>query len=231
MRLVLFCLFVFNVTAFSQSGPIILRIDSIAGDNSNPKERNFTISYHIENTTSENLSFFLDTKYILPNAVSSMSLQPGYKIYQNNEFLDVDGVFEFGYQAYEFHNTKSNYVRQISAKDSIISLYKTNGGRNTSESWILRNHNLLKSVVVLNPRETKRFSIAVTWNKMRYYLNDPLEFYLDDKSSHQLELTIHLMKAEFKDILSESEFQKITADKNFVSGIFTSNKVEINFAE
>jgi hypothetical protein len=230
MRFILFCLFIFT-TAFSQESRLLLRIDSIATDNSNALERKFTINYHVENTTSETLSFFLNTKYILPNAVSSMSLQPSYKIYQDNEFLDIDGVFEFGNQAYAFHSNKTVYAKHLAAKDSIISAYKNNGGKSTEESWILRNQNLLNNTVVLNPRQTKSFSIIVVWDKRRYYQNDPLEFYLNEKSTHNFELFIHLMKAEFKDILSESEFQKITADKNFVSGIFTSNKVEINFGE
>lgn len=231
MRYTLICFIFFFATAFSQSSPLSLKIDSITADDSNLKERKFSIHYHIENTTSNKLSFFLNTKYILPNAVSSMSLQPGYKIYQDNAFLDVDGVFEFGYQAYAFHNNKSNHERYVVVKDSIISLYKKNGGKSTEESWILKNQNLLNTIIVLNPRQTKSFSVIVAWDKKRYYFNDPLEFYLNEKSTHQFELFIHLMKAEFKDILSESEFQKITADKNFISGIFTSNKVEINFGE
>ena len=56
-----------------------------------------------------------------------------------------------------------------------------------------------------------------------------LEYYLDEKDNFLFELVLDLKKTSFKDRLSEDEYLKIKKDSNFIEGIFTTNKVEIDF--
>lgn len=233
MRLISIFFALISFSVFSQEKSIKIKIDTISVDNSNPKERKFTVSYKIINLTHDTISFFLNTKSFLPNAVSSMSLSPFYKIYQNDEILNIDGVFE--YRRNDKWNTKK-YIDAFIAKnkienDSILSIYKKNSGQNTDELWIIKNQRLLNTTVTLLPNETKKYTNILIWDKKRYFLNDPIEFYIDENSYHTFELTAHLLKEELKEQLSEKEFKSISANKNFIKGIFTSNKIEINFRE
>ena len=222
-----------SLSVFSQENSLKIKIDTIITNNPNPKERNFKVNYQIRNLTHDTISFFLNTKSFIPNAVSSMSLSPFYKIYQEDETLDIDGVF--GNRNDENWNEKK-FIENIYSKskietDSIFSIYKKNGGKNTDKWWVVKNQRLLETMVTMLPNETKYFSTILIWDKKRYFFNDPLEFYIDENSNHTFQLTIHLMKEEFKERLSEKEFISILANKNFIKGVFTSNKMDINFRE
>lgn len=81
----------------------------------------------------------------------------------------------------------------------------------------------------MQPKESKSFVIKTVWDKKRYYIQDDLEYYLDEKDKFEFELTFQLIKTHFENRLSPEEFAKIAKDKNFIEGFFTSNKVDINF--
>ena len=89
----------------------------------------------------------------------------------------------------------------------------------------------MKDVFQLNPKETKLISKTLYWDRKRYYLNGQNEFYLDEKTKHYLELTLILLKSEFKTKLTETQFNTIMSDKNFLNAVIVSNKMEINFSE
>lgn len=230
----LFQLFLlFTLSSFGQEKPLVIKIDAIKSDNSNPKERKFTIQYHISNTTKDTIYFFLNPNTIIPNAVSSMALQPIYRIYQNNQFIDVDGVFEdyIDENGNDKKRMEEYRIKYNAAKDSIVSNYKKKGGKNTDENWILRNHFLLKSYTFLLPNETRNYVISTIWYKKRYFYNDPMEYYLSENNHYKIEFFLHLLKDELKDRLSSNEFRTITGNKNFINGLFYSNQVDIDFGE
>jgi hypothetical protein len=83
--------------------------------------------------------------------------------------------------------------------------------------------------MILQPNETKTFLNKMVWNKERYFLENDLEYYLNEKDSFELDLTLVLIKDYFKERLTAQEFSQIAKDKNFIEGVFASNKVEINF--
>jgi hypothetical protein len=237
-------LFLITASMLSQNKALEVKIDSITFDDSSLKSRKYNINYHIENLTNDNISFFLTPNTLIANAAGSMTLFTIYKIYVNNVFTPLDGPF-FEQHSIDWENILINYkdynspeVKELVKKtmlefknsnDLIVANYKKNGGTNTDEKWILENNNTLQSKITLKPKETKLFVIKTNWNRNRYFKEDDLEYYLDEKDHYEFELTLDLKKTAFKSRLSNDEFTKISKDKNFIEGIFTSNKMEINF--
>ncbi len=229
---------------FSQTRFLDVKIDTITFDDSNLKNRKYNINYHIENLTNNEISFFLIPNTLIANAASSMTLFPIYKIYVNGIFIALDGPFMEkygidwenvlqGYKDYNSAEAKELIKKTIddfkTKKKLIVDNYKKNGGTSTDEKWILQNDNLLKSKITLKPKEIKLLVIKTNWDKERYSKQDDLEYYLDDKDHYDFELIIDLKKIAFKNQLSSEYFSKIETDKNFIEGIFTSNKMEIDF--
>ncbi|MGH2667193.1 hypothetical protein [Flavobacterium sp.] len=234
----------FSVSLLAQTKPLDVKIDTITSDNSNPKKRVYRIQYHIENKTETGISFFLRPNTLIANAASSLTLYPIYKIYQNNHFTPLDGPF------YEREsNAEWNVYLEMPDKTSaeakallkkiiaeqevqvkkIIDDYQKSGGTSDDKMWILKNNRLLQSKITMLPKEIKSFTIVTSWNKERYFLQDDLEYYLDEKDKFEFEITLHLIKTHFEDQLSPEEFSTVAKDRNFIEGIFTSNKKEINF--
>jgi len=86
-------------------------------------------------------------------------------------------------------------------------------------------------IITLKPKQKIAYTKNLIWDKKRYLKFDENEFYLDEKTPHYFELTINLMKEQFKDLLEPEEFQTIMNNPNFIKGWFISNKMEINFKE
>jgi hypothetical protein len=234
----------FSCLVQSQSNPISLKIGSIAIDDSNPKVRQFTITYSIQNETNTIISFFLKPHTLMANAASSLSLRPVYKIYQNGSFQNIEGLFRNGNVDNEWKKLadlkstdstaakkmmKQIMVDQELKTKKIVDEYKRKGGKNSDELWIVKNQDLLVSQMTMQPKELKTFVYKMVWNKERYFLENDLEYYLDEKDTFEMDITLVLIKDYFKDRLSTEEFSNIAKDKNFIEGVFSSNKVEINF--
>lgn len=230
MKILIVFLFIIS-TVVSQNKSLEIKIDSIQTQDLTTSDRKYTLHFHIKNKTSETISFFLNHKSIIPNAVSSMSIKPIYKLYQNSVFIDVDGVFEKYIE--EEPIDKKNLELQMSQykifKDSIVSIYTKNGGDTTNEDWVLRNHFIAKSIVTLLPYEIKSYAISINWSRKRYFFNDPFEYYLNENDTYELELYLHLLKEELRDQLTKKEWENIKANLNFIKGIVTSNKIRIDF--
>lgn len=242
MRFLYFLLF--SASILAQVKPIEVKINAITHDDSDGKNRVYTISYQIENVTNNPVSFFLSPNTLIANAASSMTLFTIYKIYINGVFTPLDGPFFEkdgidwisklkGIKDYTTPEAKEiikNVLEEFNVKNKlIVDNYTKNGGKSTDEAWILKNQHLLNSKITLNPKEIKQFVITTNWNKERYFKEDDLEYYLDEKDKYEFELTLSLQKDNFKSRLSEEEFHKIEKDSNFIQGNFISNKININF--
>lgn len=224
-----------------QSQTLKLKINSIVFKDSIPEEREFIVNYEIENLSSEKVSFFFNPNEITSSETGSMSNKPFYKIFQGEEQINPGEVLNpyrnLGGLGFEenLKNLKENpeelkkYLKERLNMniDSMLAEF------NKPENEKLKNQTeiLMKDLFQLNPRETKSISKVLYWDKKRYYLNGQNEFYLDEKTKHYLELTLILLKSEFKNKLTETQFNTIMSDKNFLNAVIVSNKMEINFSE
>lgn len=232
----------FSFSAYSQ---LEVKIDSVVSNDSNNLKRKFSMAYHITNKANKPVSFFLRPESLIANAASSLTLFVVYKIYQNHVFQDMDGPF------FEHHIPEAALLDDLPNQNSpealaiiqkinekykaeylsVLEDYKKNGGKETDNSWIMRNYRLLQSKVTLQPNETKAFTIKTSWDKIRTTTNGDLEYFLNEKDLFEIEFVLDLKKSLFKDDLSPTEFSEIMKDPNFIQGIFTSNKTKINFGE
>jgi hypothetical protein len=254
MRFAFLFAMLFSATAFAQ---LDFKIDSIATADS-AKERKYTIFYHLTNLTDKKLSFFQKPETLISNNGGSMSNCPYYKIYEGDKFLNLGNAFDRPEKAETFRQRDShdpaknleilkeiqeNFVLTDSMVAQIKRLGHTSERIEISDSLMIefkkgtyhpnglefRKHNLMEDLFTLDPNETKTFTKIVSWDKDRYFFHDPEEFYLDEKGKYFLEITMVLMKEPFKDKLTEEQYQKILTDKNFIKGVFVSNKKEISF--
>ena len=189
--------------------------------------------------------FFLIPNALIANSASSLTLFPVYKMYQNGVFENMDGPF-FEYETedeLEYAKTEDKdsekaktLLKKFQTSQGIIAMdyykkYKDNGGESDNFQWVYYRQRLLNNVITLKPNETKTYTIKTLWNKNRYIKNDDLEFYLDENNTIEIELILDLKTNLFKDQLTKEDLQKINENPNFIRGLFTSNKMKIEFKD
>ena len=227
----LFLLIAFSISA--QNNPIAIKIDSITSkDSSELLDREFTISYHIENLTNNEVSFFLNANRFIPSTFSSMQYVPTYSLFQNENRIDASQIIK-GKRTYSQSNINNQKAFGNFTKKNQDSI-KLEIQKMKSDSlyfWKKKNKEILNSIFTLKPKETKQFTQKIYWNKIRYTKNDELEYYLDENLLYFLQIELILMKKQFDDRLTPKELETILTDPNFIEGYFHSNKVEMNFKE
>ena len=70
---ILFCLLCFSTIVWAQKPVLELQMDNVKVADTLSNHRKFTISYHIENLSDSQVSFYLDTKSIGSQATASLS--------------------------------------------------------------------------------------------------------------------------------------------------------------
>ena len=223
-------LIVFSISA--QNNPIEIKIDSITSkDSSEFLDREFTINYHIENQTNNEISFFLNPNNFIPSTFSSMQYFPTYSLFQNENRIDASQIIKTKRTHFRSYINNQKVIEEfIKRKDSTkLEIQKMKS--DSLYFWRKKNRALMNAVFTLQPRETKQFIQKIYWNKIRYIKNDELEYYLDEKSLHSIQIELTLMKKEFRDRLTSEELQPFLTNPNFIKGYFHSNKVEIDFKE
>ena len=224
MRIACLILFFFSIFSFAQNTALEIKIDSITSVDSVKKERKFKINYHIENRTNNSISFILNPNSIRSNATSSLSYTPAYRLYQEDEVINADNIF----------NTK----KAKESIDKILKDLKFKKGRSKddllNEQKIMEaqtSRDIINSIIKLNPKEVKEYSIVLDWDRNRYLNYFDNEYYLDEKATHYIDLCVNLFKDELKDKLLPADYKKIMEDKTIIKGTAQSNKKEINFKE
>ena len=228
MRKICFILLFFSISSFAQDTSLAIIIDSIVYNDSTPNQRKFTIIYHLQNLTNNPISFILNTNNIRPNATSSMSYSPAYRLYQGDEIINTVSIFNTKTAKEKFEKIK----KDIDSK----SAQSKNDARTNVYDYIEKrkkeiSQNILNSIIKLGPKEIKNFSITLDWDKNRYSEYFDNEYYLDEKETHYFDLSANLMKEEFKERVASEDFKKIIEDKSIIKGWVQSNKMKINFKE
>lgn len=229
MKIKLFLLLFCSFTAICQKPKLEIVIDSL-NYKDNPNERIFTLKYHLTNLTSEKISFFFNPNRIFPNSAASMKYSPYYRIFENNKMENFPVKFNSN-RSTDSKKDKHlefllNYKKYV---DSVYVEYQKKGGKNDDKYWVAKKTELLDNILTMNPNETKFYSFDFYWDKTTYYVSDNIEYLIEKTDNFEMDLTINLMKKDFKEWLTPDEFSKIEKDKNFIENVFTSNKVKLNF--
>lgn len=238
-----FLLFFISLVSLAQNNPLNIKINSVNYNDSLANRRVYQINYQIENTTNNEVQFFLNPNSLIAQAASSMTLFAVYKMYRNGVYDAMDGPF------YEKNFPEQDDIEDIKdfnspaakallvklqekykkLKDDYVAVYKKNGGLNSDEQWVFKNQKLLQSIVTLQPGQTKNFIIKTSWRRNRYFKIADNEYYLDEKDKFEIQLQLILNKSDRNAELSDSEFLKIKSNSNFIEGTFISNRSEISF--
>lgn len=224
MRIIPFIFLFFSICSFAQNTELEIRIDSITFIDSNPTERKFTINYHIENKTNNAVSLILNTNKIKSNMTNSLSWIPSYRLYHENITIDTDNVFN-SKKSQELIQKRINELESIKSNitEYLLIEHKKTKEKNSKE--------IINSIIKLNPKEIKSYTVTLDWDKNRYQKSFDNEYYLDEKSSHYIDLFLYLNKEELEKNLLIEDLKTILEDKTIAKGWLQSNRMEINFKE
>ena len=237
----IFILF-FATLSFSQKALLQLKIDSITFTDSIPNERKFTINYHLQNVTNQTLRFFMDGFFTNKNGSNKTSHH--YQLFQNKLFLNVNSILKPTIIKEEL-SKKEYMLKLIADKDKLKESLKKidlenginsdsmrisfmQGDKIGSYNWKRNNKQVLESITSLNPNEQIKFTRTMYWNKIKYYKQDENEYFLDENANYFIEFFVNLRKEEFKESLTQKQYDEILNDKNFIKGVFFTEKTKIN---
>lgn len=214
----------FSTTVFAQSKPIEIKIDSITSSNIDDGSIKFTLQYHITNLSEKPVSFVLNTNSLIPIGTGSLIPAVYYKLYEKESSVDVSGIFTIT-KGTRYFKDEAEYKRFA---DSLTIAMKN---RTPEDKAQKRKELFLNNIQTFKANETKHFTEELIWDKNRYHRNDDIEYYIEEKEKHYLELHINLMTEELLLNFSEEEKKEVLKDKILTKGWFTSNKIEIDLSE
>ena len=236
-------IFLFSISSLAQNQPVKIDINAIT-DIDSLSFRKFTINYSISNLTNNKISFFLNPDRVVAGSGGSMTTNVSATLFQENEELPMHEILSFtsknkelpiGYEnlpeGKEKDEILKKYMKDIFGMDINKEIEEIS--RDNDQAYRLQksSYRMIRSMMILQPFETKQYSKTFYWDKKRYYKNNELEYYINEKSNCFLEIYIVLLKEEFKEKLNESDYTKIINTPNFIKGWYNSNKKEINFRD
>jgi hypothetical protein len=224
MRFISLLFLFFSVYSFGQNTELEVKIDSITFKPLNSNERKFTINYHIENKTNIPVSLILNTNRIKSNMTHSLSWIPSYRLYQENVTIETDNVFNSKKLEAFFEKMKSEVK---SNKGNLTEYLLIQQQKIKAEN----SKDIINSIIKLNPKEIKKYAAILTWDMKRYQVYSDNEYYLDEKSTHYIDLFLYLNKEELEQHLLPNDLKTILEDKTIAKGWIQSNKMEINFKQ
>ncbi len=222
--LISFCSIIM-VSAASQNRPIEMVFDSISTDNSRQNERVFNLHFHIKNNSENEIAFILDTKSMVPVVSSSSSPAPHYKLFKDGKSVDAAQIFSFG------RISERDFKNQEEYRIYTDSLRLAYASKSTAEWEKDRDEFLMKRLQKIEPGKSLVLIYPLEWDLQRYQKQDENEYFLDASASYELELSMHLMREEFKTFVSEKAFETLCAIPNLISGWYTSNRLKIDLSD
>jgi len=222
MKLIV-CL-LFAVTVFGQQKPLEIKIDSLSVLNSNETERKFILHYHLTNLTNKPITFILNPKDLIPIGAGSLRPNVYYKLYENETAIEANGIINVESNI-RYFKSEAEYTQYIDSLDTYIK------SRTPEQLSQIKKDGFLENIQNIEANQTKHFTTILVWDKNRYHRNDAIEYYLEEKEKHFLELHINLMAEELLSNFTEDEKKEVLSNKIFIKGWFTSNKIEIDLGE
>lgn len=222
MKLIV-CLF-FAITVFGQEKPIEIKIDSLSVLNSSESERKFVLHFHLTNLTNKPISFILNPKDLIPIGAGSLRPNVYYKLYENDTAIEANGILN-GDSSIRYFKSEAEYTRYIDSVDTYIK------SRTPEQLSQIKKEGFLEHIQNMAANQTKHFRSILVWDKRRYHRNDAIEYYIEEKEKHFIELHINLMTEELLSDFTAAEKKDVLSNKIFIKGWFTSNKMEIDLGE
>ncbi|WP_412477006.1 hypothetical protein [Flavobacterium sp. TBRC 19031] len=222
MKLII-CLF-FAITVFGQEKPIEIKIDSLSVLNSSESERKFVLHFHLTNLTNKPISFILNPKDLIPIGAGSLRPNVYYKLYENDTAIEANGILN-GDSSIRYFKSEAEYTRYIDSVDTYIK------SRTPEQLSQIKKEGFLEHIQNMEANQTKHFRSILVWDKRRYHRNDAIEYYIEEKEKHFIELHINLMTEELLSDFTAAEKKDVLSNKIFIKGWFTSNKMEIDLGE
>jgi hypothetical protein len=217
------CLF-FAITVFGQEKPIEIKIDSLSFLNSDETERKFVLHYHLTNLTNKPITFILNPKDLIPIGAGSLRPNVYYKLYENETAIEANGILN-GDSSIRYFKSEAEYTQYIDSVDTYIK------SRTPEQLSQIKKEGFLENIQNMEANQTKHFRSILVWDKKRYHRNDAIEYYIEEKEKHFIELHINLMTEELLSDFTAAEKKEVLINKIFIKGWFTSNKMEINLGE
>jgi hypothetical protein len=225
MRTIFLTLFLLvGLCTNAQNTDIEVQIDSITHHDTSTSERIFTVHYHIKNKAKSLISLVLNTKELRSNMYNNSSWIPSYRLFQEKKMIETNTVFD---------SKKSDAV----LKKIMHDLENNRKGladyllKQQQELTIKTSKKIIESIVTFQPNETKNFSATLSWDKNRYHKFEDNEYFLDQKTTHYLDLFLYLNKEELTSTLLPEDLKIILNDPTIITGWIYTNKVEINFKD
>ena len=225
MRTLFLTLLLFtSLCSNAQNTDIEVQIDSITHQDLSTSERIYTVHYHIKNKAKSLISLVLNTKELRSNMYNYSSWIPSYRLFQEKKMIETNTVFD---------SKKSDAVLKKIMQD----LENNRKGladyllKQQQELTIKNSKKIIESIIKFQPNETKNFSATLSWDKNRYHKFEDNEYFLDQKTTHYLDLFLYLNKEELTSTLLPEDLKIILNDPTIITGWIYTNKVEINFKD
>lgn len=222
-------------TGFSQQPAVTIVLDSISVQDVVDDEIQYKIFYHVTNNYENEIKFFFDPE----GFGQSLSSKKVFFLFENEERFTGDKFLKQITKVAQ-EKIKADFEKIMLGGDPPavfkkigmdIEEFKKRSKEGTIEKYHLELATKMhqKDVMSLKPLETKKFQQILYWQKNRYYTDGDYEFYLNEKSNFKMQFMLILLKDILVNKISKEYFDQIRNDKNFIQGVFYSNKIPIHF--
>ncbi|MBD3581974.1 hypothetical protein [Flavobacterium selenitireducens] len=200
--------------------PLAIGLLDIKTDRSKTGVRLYNISYSLTNETDRPIAFFLTTtEGFIPQISSSSSAYVHYRLFQDGKPVDAPGVFTFGVATWMSDAEMERKLNSVRSENRDVELLLKR-----------RRDYIASSLMKLEPKQSKLFSVVMAWDHERYQRYDEMEYYLDSNDQYVFELSAHLMKEELYDEFKAVDMEKLLDEPHLVTGWITSNRMPIDLS-
>lgn len=235
-------LLLLSTLSFGQKSGFGIKIDSISSADNEHGERKYKLYYHVFNSGKKTVSVLLKPTHFSSIQYGSLSNAVHYRIYEENKPLDLGDAFDRAgapnsrrieidvSDPDKIENSKKILRDNFTMTEAQIDEYIRSGIVKDS-TITYRKRDILSEILTLKPAESREFSQVFFWDRQPYFKYDENEFYLDTQKQHYIELVVMSVRDAFRSKMPAEDFEKLNAWPDFVTGVFVSNRVLIDFSD